>query len=82
MVYLNIQGVLLQTPISEANTVDNVAELLMKGGFIMIPIILLSLLSIYIFIERFNYIRKNSVVDQTLIKSIIGEIRSKQTGSA
>jgi biopolymer transport protein ExbB len=82
MVYLNIQEVLLQTPITESDSVDNVAELLMKGGFIMIPIILLSLLSIYIFIERFNYIRKNSIVDQTLVKNIINEIRSKQTGSA
>lgn len=82
MILLNIQGILLQSQVTGTNTVDNVFELLMKGGFIMIPIILLSLLSIYIFIERFNYIRKNSVVDQTLVKSIISEIRSKQTGSA
>ncbi len=82
MIILNIRGVLLQTQLTDTSTVDNVAELLMKGGFIMIPIILLSLLSIYIFIERFNYIRKNSVVDQPLVKSIISEIRSKQTGSA
>jgi biopolymer transport protein ExbB len=44
----------------------------------MIPILLLSAFSIYLFIERFIYIRKTSVVDQELVFSIIGEIRKKK----
>jgi biopolymer transport protein ExbB len=31
----------------------------MKGGIIMIPIVLLSILSFYIFIERIAYISNN-----------------------
>jgi biopolymer transport protein ExbB len=67
-----------QPHLKDTNAVNNVFELLMKGGFIMIPILLLSIFSIYLFIERFLYIRKTSVVDQDLVFSIIGEIRKKK----
>jgi biopolymer transport protein ExbB len=79
---INILNVLDQAQLKDTNSVNNVAELLMKGGFIMIPIILLSFISIYIFIERIIYIRQNAVVDETLIKSIISEIRSKNPEEA
>jgi biopolymer transport protein ExbB len=71
-----------QPHLKDTNTVNNVAELLMKGGFIMIPIILLSIFSIYLFIERFLYIRKSAVVDQDLIYNVIGELRNKKTQEA
>jgi len=64
--------------LSDTTTVDNVAELLMKGGFIMIPILLLSVLSVYYFFERYSYIRKNSVVDINLINTVINNIRSNK----
>ena len=71
-----------QPHLKDTNSVNNVAELLMKGGFIMIPIILLSIFSIYLFIERFIYIRKSTVVDEYLIQDIIGEIRNKRPEEA
>lgn len=74
--------VIEQQQLIDTTAVDNVAELLMKGGFIMIPIILLSMLSVYFFIERFTYIRKNSAIDETLIKNIINEIRNKRPEEA
>jgi biopolymer transport protein ExbB len=40
-----------------------ILELTMKGGWIMIPIALLSILAIYIFVERYFAIRKASVED-------------------
>ena len=67
-----------QPHLKDTNAVNNVFELLMKGGFIMIPILLLSVFSIYLFIERFLYIRKTTVVDQDLVFNIIGEIRKKK----
>jgi biopolymer transport protein ExbB len=79
---INILSVLMQAQLTDTNTVNNVAELLMKGGFIMIPILLLSIISIYIFIERFSYIRKTSVIDETLVVNIINEIRNKRTEEA
>ena len=48
----------------------------------MIPIILLSIFSIYLFIERFLYIRKSAVVDQNLIYNVIDELRNKRTEEA
>ncbi len=73
---------LLQPHLRDTNTVDNVAELLMKGGFIMIPIILLSIVSIYIFIERFIYIRRSSVIDENMVSNVITEIREKRNAEA
>ena len=82
MLYNYILLLIDQPHLKDTNTVNNVAELLMKGGFIMIPIILLSIFSIYLFIERFLYIRKSAVVDQDLIYNVIDELRNKRTEEA
>ena len=52
-----------------------VLDLLMKGGVSMIPIILLSLISVYIFIERYVYIKRLSFIDKALVPSILNELR-------
>jgi biopolymer transport protein ExbB len=82
MLYNYVLLLIDQPHLKDTNTVNNVAELLMKGGFIMIPIILLSIFSIYLFIERFLYIRKSAVVDQDLIFNVIDELRKKRTEEA
>jgi len=82
MLYNYILLAINQPHLKDTNAVNNVAELLMKGGFIMIPILLLSIFSIYLFIERFIYIRRSAVVDEDLIYNIIGEIRNKRTEEA
>jgi biopolymer transport protein ExbB len=71
-----------QPHLKDTNSVNNVAELLMKGGFIMIPILLLSIFSIYLFIERFLYIRKSTAVNEDLIYNIIGALRNKRHDEA
>jgi biopolymer transport protein ExbB len=78
---LNAQKIMLiieNQQLTGTTPVDNVADLLMKGGFIMIPILLLSIISIYFFIERVSYIRKSSVIDESLVNNIISEIRNKK----
>ena len=82
MLYNTILLAIDQPHLKDTNTVNNVAELLMKGGFIMIPILLLSIFSIYLFIERFLYIRKNAVVDDFLLSNIVEEIRNKNDEKA
>jgi biopolymer transport protein ExbB len=72
----------VQAQLADPNAVNNVAQLLMKGGFIMIPIILLSLISVYFFIERFIFIRKSSVINDNLVNDIINEIRNKRPEEA
>jgi biopolymer transport protein ExbB len=71
-----------QPHLKDTNEVNNVFELLMKGGFIMIPILLLSIFSIYLFIERYIYIKKSSVLDNTLVSDIISQIRNKKRQEA
>jgi biopolymer transport protein ExbB len=71
-----------QAQLTDTHTVNNIAQLLMKGGFIMIPIILLSILSIYLIIERYSYIRKTSAIDETLVKNILNELRNKRPDEA
>lgn len=78
----NTMLILLQPQLRDTNTVNNVAELLMKGGYIMIPIILLSIISIYIFIERFIYIRRSSVIDKNMVSNAISEIRNSRKEEA
>jgi len=82
MIYTYILLAIDQPHLKDTNSVNNVAELLMKGGFIMIPILLLSVFSIYLFIERFIYIRKTTVVDQTLVFNIIAELKNKKSQEA
>ena len=48
----------------------------------MIPIILLSFLSIYLLIERYSYIRKSAAIDDTLAKNILNELRNNDTEKA
>jgi biopolymer transport protein ExbB len=85
LLIMNIENILLiaqQPHLKDTNTVNNVAELLLKGGYIMIPIILLSVVSIYIFIERFMYIRKTSVVDEGMVSGVLEGLRNKRNDEA
>ena len=45
-------------------------QMIMKGGWVMIPIGILSVLALYFTIERFLTIRKASRIDDNFIKSI------------
>jgi len=67
---------------TDTSQVTSVMELLMKGGLIMIPIFLLSLISIYLFIERYVYIRKATRIEPGVMNSIISELKGKQVSKA
>jgi biopolymer transport protein ExbB len=67
---------------TDTSQVTSVMELLAKGGLIMIPILLLSLISIYIFIERFIYIRRSTKIETGMIKSIVTELTDKKNDKA
>ena len=82
MVYISLFTLIPQGQMTDTTQVNNVAELLMKGGVIMIPIILLSIVSIYLFIERYIYIRNATRIDDKLIKGIINELINKQSANA
>lgn len=67
--------------VEEVETSVSLMELVFKGGFWMIPIILLSILAIYVFIERLLTIKKASKTPPEFIEKIkrlvgAGEINS------
>jgi biopolymer transport protein ExbB len=80
---LNLLLNIPQAPTAVQNgQVTSLLDLMMKGGIIMIPILLLSVFSVYIFIERYIYIRKMSVIDPNLIPSIVAELKNKKVENA
>lgn len=48
----------------------SILELLIKGGYFMIPILLLSVLAIYIFIERYFKIKKASKINDGFMRTV------------
>ncbi len=68
---------ILQITTTPADTVTNggaesvrLIELLMKGGFMMIPIFLLSIFAVYIFVERLMTIQKASKTPEGFLDNI------------
>lgn len=57
-------------------------SLCLKGGFIMIPLALLSIVCIYVFIERFMVIRKADKEDPTFMRRIKDYIHDGEIESA
>lgn len=57
-------------------------DLIMKGGIIMIPIVLLSFVSIYIFIERWVYLKRATAIDQGIVNSVISELKGGKKENA
>src|SRR5690606_9216838 len=72
-----------QQPVALATTDDlNLLELLMKGGWIMIPILLLFFLGLVIFFERYITIRKASKSESGLLASVKSSVLSGKIDAA
>jgi biopolymer transport protein ExbB len=82
MIYSLLIPIIEQQQLTDDKAVTNIFQLLVKGGFIMIPIILLSIISVYFFLERYSYIRRKAVIDEKLVSNIINEIRNKRNEGA
>ena len=57
-------------------------ELAMKGGWVMVPIVILSLIAVYIFFERFFAIKKASEVDTNFMNRIRDYIHEGKVDNA
>lgn len=84
MMYSNIlSAIMLQAEPAVTPTQEiSVWDLCLKGGFIMIPLIILSLVSIYIFFERWIALRKAASDDATFMKKIKDYIHEGEIESA
>ena len=83
-------AILAETPLTEITLDTQVAAesspslwaLSLKGGFIMIPLLLLSLLTIYIFVERMLALRSAAKEDATFMQRIKDYIHTGDIESA
>lgn len=57
-----------------AGQITSLLDLLMKGGIIMIPIVFLSFITVYLFVERLTYIDKSSKIDNRLVDTLLKEL--------
>jgi len=62
-------------------TIDYI-EMAFSGGWIMIPLLLLSVISVYIFFERHFAIKRSSKVDDTFMNRIKDYIHDGKIDSA
>jgi biopolymer transport protein ExbB len=69
-------------PVQPAPEVTKLIDIIMKGGIIMIPILLLSIVAVYIFIERYLTIRRHISSDVDFMNSIHEYILNGRTESA
>src|SRR5690606_9146464 len=72
------QSVAIAAPVQDQNLI----ELLMKGGWIMIPIVVLFFIGLVIFIERYITIRNASKSDGNLMAQIKSNVLSGKLDSA
>jgi len=83
--------VLLQNMTTASDSIDVAAgtaepvsylDLAFKGGWVMVPIALLSLIAIYVFIERFMTLRNAGKIDQNFMNRIKDYIHDGKVESA
>jgi biopolymer transport protein ExbB len=81
-----VADTLLQTvnalPQSKAPEQLNLLQLIMKGGWVMIPILVLSVMGLYIFFERYFTIRKASRDESSLMMQVRELIKQGNLQSA
>jgi biopolymer transport protein ExbB len=72
----------LSLPVQHAPETTKMIDIIMKGGIIMIPIGLLSIIAVYVFIERYLTIRRHISSDVDFMNSIHEYILNGRTDSA
>lgn len=65
-----LQNVVADTTMTDGSARESFIDLAIKGGWVMIPIILLSLVAVYIFFERWFAIKRASNIDQNFMNRI------------
>lgn len=57
-------------------------ELIQKGGLIMVPIFVLSLIAVYIFVERYLSVKSNTLSDSGLLTVVKEKVQAGKTNEA
>ena len=75
-------AVAVTPPVEKTAELLGPLDILIKGGFIMIPIAILSIVSVYIFVERFLYVKRQISADNNFMNTIQDFIRNGNIDSA
>lgn len=70
--------ILLSEPVAEMNLID----LVMKGGWLMIPLFFLSFVAVFIFFDRFFYLRSAKKLDPSFYDKLNDSIRAGKVDAA
>ena len=67
-----------------ATTIEKISllHLLSEGGVLMVPLLLCSLILVYVFVERLLFIRKASVIDRSFMKRIREQVEARNKDKA
>ncbi len=68
--FIILQSVAADTTLTEGTARESFIDLAIKGGWVMIPIVLLSFVAVYIFFERWFAIKKAASIDQNFMNRI------------
>jgi biopolymer transport protein ExbB len=68
--FIILQNVVTDTTLTEGTARESFIDLAIKGGWVMIPIVLLSFVAVYIFFERWFAIKKAANIDQNFMNRI------------
>lgn len=68
--FIILQSVVTDTTLTEGTARESFIDLAIKGGWVMIPIVLLSFVAVYIFFERWFAIKKAASIDQNFMNRI------------
>jgi biopolymer transport protein ExbB len=60
----------------------SIFQLLLNGGLVMIPILLLSVIAVYVFVNKFMYVSRLAKVDQSYVINILNSLDGTDVGRA
>ncbi|MEX0986206.1 MAG: MotA/TolQ/ExbB proton channel family protein [Bacteroidales bacterium] len=68
--FIILQSLATDTALDQGTARESFIDLALKGGWVMIPIVILSLVAVYIFFERWFAIKKAANIDQNFMNRI------------
>ena len=80
LIFLQVSN--LDTSARQGTSTESVIDIALKGGWVMLPIVLLSFVAVYIFFERWFAIKKAAQVDQNFMNRIKDYIMDGKVDSA
>jgi len=80
--FILLQNTMPDTSMTQGTGTESFIELAIKGGWVMVPVVLLSLVAVYIFFERWFAIKKAASIDQNFMNRIKDYIMDDKVESA